>query len=187
VCRSLGREIELVSGQDRDDTGELRRRFGLNFPQHTVGDGAANEDRVKGLAGVDIRDEARLTGQQRRVFDSLDLVAEHCSGHDEEDKRMQTLRELLVEVAARGGTITYEQLRTELGLSGDLVPELRALSVAEDDAGRGLLTAVVVRRDTGRPGEGWFRLASQRGRDVADRDGVWRAERTRLQGEHAGR
>ena len=94
------------------------------------------------------------------------------------------LRDRLVEVAARGETITYDELRTDLGLEGDIVPRLRALSVAEDDAGRGLLTAVVVRDDTGRPGAGWFRLAAERGRDVSDPVGAWQAERTRLHREH---
>ena len=99
---------------------------------------------------------------------------------------MDALRVLLVEVAGRGETITYEQLRAQLGLSGDVVPLLRAISEAEDDAGRGLLTAVVVRADTGRPGAGWFRLAGERGRDIAEPDEAWRAERARLHREHGG-
>ena len=74
---------------------------------------------------------------------------------------MQTLRDVLVAVAARGGTITYEEVRSQLGLTGDIVPVLRALSEEEDDAGRGLLTAVVVRSDTGQPGN---RMVQARGR-----------------------
>ena len=97
------------------------------------------------------------------------------------------LRDRLIEVAGRGATVTYEQLRADLGVSGDLVPALRALSEAEDDAGRGLLTAVVVRADTGRPGAGWFRLAAERGRDVADAETAWQVERARLQREHGRR
>jgi hypothetical protein len=93
---------------------------------------------------------------------------------------VQTLRDLLVEVAARGETITYEQVRSRLGLAGDIVPALRELAEREDGAGRGLLTAVVVRSDTGRPGIGWFRLAAGRGRDVTDADAAWQAERARL-------
>jgi hypothetical protein len=98
---------------------------------------------------------------------------------------MDELRDLLAAVAARGETITYDDLRDRLALEGDLVPALRALSEAEDDAGRGLLTAVVVRADTGRPGAGWFRLAAERGRDVADEDAAWKAERDRLRAAHA--
>ena len=97
---------------------------------------------------------------------------------------MDRLRERLVEVAGRGATITYDDVRAELGLEGDLVPRLRALSTAEDDAGRGLLTAVVVRADTGLPGKGWFELAAQRGRDTTDPVVVWNAERARLKREH---
>jgi hypothetical protein len=97
---------------------------------------------------------------------------------------MSELRDRLVEVAAARGTITYDQLRAEFDLPGDLVPTLRALSEAEDDAGRGLLTAVVVRADTGRPGTGWTRLAESRGRDVTDPDAAWEAERTRLRQEY---
>ena len=97
---------------------------------------------------------------------------------------MQTLRDLLVEVAARGETITYDQLRSQLGLTGDIVPALRTLSEEEDDAGRGLLTAVVVRSDTGHPGNGWFRLAGARGRDVTQADAAWQAERARLRRLH---
>ncbi|HEX2383331.1 MAG TPA: hypothetical protein VHI95_11875 [Acidimicrobiales bacterium] len=99
---------------------------------------------------------------------------------------MLTVRDVLVAVAARGGTITYAELRAQLDLTGDIVPLLRALSEEEDDAGRGLLTAVVVRADTGRPGAGWFRLAAERGRDVEDADAAWEAERARLTHLHGG-
>jgi len=99
---------------------------------------------------------------------------------------VQTLRDVLVEVAGRGETITYEQVRSRVGLAGDIVPALRALSEDEDDAGRGLLTAVVVRSDTGRPGQGWFRLAAERGRDVTRADASWQEERARLRAVHGG-
>lgn len=91
-----------------------------------------------------------------------------------------TLRALLREVAAAGETITYEELRQQVGLEGDLVPLLRSVSVAEDEAGRGLLSAVVVQSSSGRPGAGWFRLAAERGRDVTDPDAAWQAERAKL-------
>jgi hypothetical protein len=88
--------------------------------------------------------------------------------------------ELLRELATAGRTITYEELRERLGLEGDLVPVLRAVSIAEDEAGRGLLSAVVVQAQSGRPGAGWFRLAAERGRDVSDEDAAWQAERRLL-------
>ena len=97
---------------------------------------------------------------------------------------MDALRDRLVDVAARGATITYDDLRRDLGFEGDLVPVLRALSVAEDEAGRGLLTAVVVRSDTGRPGAGWFRLAEERGRRSDGPDAMWNDERELLRTIH---
>jgi hypothetical protein len=100
-----------------------------------------------------------------------------------EDRRVDALRDRLEQVAARGETITYDDLRAELGLEGDIVPALRALSEASDDEGRGLVSAVVVRADTGRPGAGWFRLAAERGRDVTDEDAAWHAERERLRAD----
>ena len=103
----------------------------------------------------------------------------------EKMRRVSELRALLVEIAARGDTISYDDVRSELGLSGDIVPLLRELSVDEDDAGRGLLSAVVVRPDTGRPGAGWFRLAADRGRDAAEPDRTWHAERARLREVHS--
>lgn len=48
---------------------------------------------------------------------------------------------------------------------------LSTISTREDEAGRGLLSAVVVRSKGGLPGEGYFTLAALRGRDVSD----WRA------------
>jgi len=101
-----------------------------------------------------------------------------------EDRPIDALRDHLATIAAAGGTVTYEQLRAELGLEGDLVPVLRALSEAEDDAGRGLLTAVVVRADTGRPGAGWFRLAESRGRAISDAERTWAEERALLRRVH---
>ena len=97
---------------------------------------------------------------------------------------MESLRDLLVGIAARGETITYGAVRRELHLEGDLVPALRDLAESEDDAGRGLLTAVVVRSDTGLPGAGWFRLAATRDRDVTDAEQAWQRERSLLQQVH---
>lgn len=92
------------------------------------------------------------------------------------------LRELLIGHAAALETVTYASIRDTCEIQGDLVPILRELAEAEDDAGRGLLTAVVVRADTGRPGVGWYRLAAARGRDVDDRDVAWHGERALLAG-----
>jgi len=95
---------------------------------------------------------------------------------------LRAVRDVLAHVARRGTTITYGELVAALdepdrGAVRDGMAEvLRAVSIAEDDAGRGLLTALVVRGDRGLPGGGWFDLAVSRGRDVSNREAAWRRE-----------
>jgi hypothetical protein len=101
--------------------------------------------------------------------------------------------ELLGPVAAAGATLTYRRLRELLGphsVDGeqgrpDLASVLRAVSLAEENSGRGLLSAVVV-RESGRPGGGWYRLAEEVGRDVRDPAAAWSAERQRLMTAYGG-
>ena len=97
------------------------------------------------------------------------------------------VRQILRPVAAAGATIGYGEVRSSLSVfhlipksgPGDLASILRAASEAEEAAGVGLLSAVVVRA-SGLPGPGWFRLAAQHGRDVSDWEAAWQAERERL-------
>lgn len=54
---------------------------------------------------------------------------------------------------------------------------LDAVSIEEDERGRGLLTTVVVHKHGDmRPGPGFFELAQQRGRSTQDIDKTWLAE-----------
>jgi hypothetical protein len=104
---------------------------------------------------------------------------------------LERVRSILTEVARAGTTLTYAELRERLGVSvphrgpRDLAALLRAASLAEEAAGRGLVSAVVV-GPSGRPGAGWFRLAAEAGRDVGDRERAWRRERARLAGAPPG-
>ena len=107
-----------------------------------------------------------------------------------------TVREILAGVAAQGTTITYGGLIDSVAgrdpelarqAEADLAPVLRAVSRAEDDAGRGLLTAVVVRESSGLPGGGFFQLAEDRGRDVSDREAAWSTELERVHAAHSPR
>jgi hypothetical protein len=106
---------------------------------------------------------------------------------DQWEDLVERTRALLRAVAAAGGTIGYEEVRAHLlpfheipqTGPGDLAAVLRAASEAEEAAGVGLVSAVVV-RPAGRPGGGWFRLAEAHGRDVSDPDVAWRTERERL-------
>ena len=92
------------------------------------------------------------------------------------------IRAILIETASHQEMITYGSLASRLR-SVQLEPNSTALatllgeiSQAEDDAGRGLLTVIVVRQDDPMPGQGFFKLAEQRGRDTADREKLWLKE-----------
>ena len=93
---------------------------------------------------------------------------------------------VLSEVAQRRALITYVELAHRFA-DGQFVPNdpalgalLGEISAAEDEMGRGLLSALVVRQDTGLPGAGFFRMAAARGRDVSDRQACWKRERDRV-------
>jgi hypothetical protein len=53
---------------------------------------------------------------------------------------------------------------------------LYEISVEEDAAGRGMLSALVVRQEDGLPGQGFFDLAKKLDRDVSDRIRCWNEE-----------
>ncbi|HEX2849946.1 MAG TPA: hypothetical protein VHN98_05315 [Acidimicrobiales bacterium] len=81
---------------------------------------------------------------------------------------LERLEPSLRDEALRDEALRDEALRDEA--RRDLARVLRAVSTAEDDAGRGLLSAIVVRADTGRPGRGFFRLAAELGRVTTGHD-----------------
>ena len=93
---------------------------------------------------------------------------------------------LLMQVARDRGTITYAEICREV----DAI-ELKPFSWAimgflneictEADAVHGIMLAsLVVRTDTGMPGNGYFRNAARLGRDVSDPEGYWRSEVERI-------
>lgn len=91
--------------------------------------------------------------------------------------------DLMVNVARRRGMIPYSHLfacvsRITLQPHDPRVyPFLEEISVAEDAAGRGMLTVVVVHK-TGdmEPGKGFYELAKRLGRDTSDLQKCWIAE-----------
>ena len=109
---------------------------------------------------------------------------------------VEVVTEILVGVARRRATITYGELLHEVegaspevlgSLRTELAPVLRAASVAADEAGHGLLTAVVVRESSGLPGGGFFRLATERGRSGDDPHQLWSAELARVYSAYSDR
>lgn len=95
-------------------------------------------------------------------------------------------RRTLAEVARGRRTISYGELvgRVSAGrISARSAALTRLLGeVCQiEDAERGtMLGSVVVRADTGIPGEGYFRHASELGRDVSDKEAFWRREVERV-------
>lgn len=92
-------------------------------------------------------------------------------------------RQAMIDVARRSDMMSYTDLVCRI-TSCRLEPRdprlaymLGEISSEEDEAGRGLLTAVVVRKDGPmRPGFGFFKLAQERGRDVSDEERCWTEE-----------
>jgi hypothetical protein len=86
---------------------------------------------------------------------------------------------------------TYADLAASLKVikfepgSHALADLLTELSAAEDEAGHGLIAAIVVSKKTGRPGAGFLKQAQERGRQFDLRDPnqcekMWRTEVTRV-------
>ena len=96
-------------------------------------------------------------------------------------------RKAMTEVARQRRTMSYTELVRQID-SLHIVPHdhrlahmLGEISTEEDNAGRGLLTVVVVHQGGDmRPGLGFFELAKARGRDISDRDRCWVAELERV-------
>ncbi len=90
------------------------------------------------------------------------------------------IRQLLVNVARAKQVITYSELTSMLQTaylhyhSNILARLLVDIGAEEVQAGRGVLPALVVTKQTGLPGHGFFKLAAERGYDISDREEFWR-------------
>ena len=92
-------------------------------------------------------------------------------------------RDAMVAVAARRRLIAYSDLVAEIR-SLDLEPQedrlahlLGEISTVEHEAGRGMLTVVVVHKHGDQmPGPGFFQLARSLGHDTKDREAFWIGE-----------
>lgn len=74
------------------------------------------------------------------------------------------------DLAARMRSITFDPH------GHDFHALLGQISIDEDAAGRGMLSALVVHKDDGKPGRGFFDLARDLGRDVGDEEMCWARE-----------
>lgn len=89
---------------------------------------------------------------------------------------------LLLERARNRSTVTYSELCRAITAasiqprSWALVALLDEICSEEDDSRGIVLATLVVRADSGRPGEGYFAWAEREGRDVSDREAFWKRE-----------
>ena len=97
------------------------------------------------------------------------------------------MRQILIGLAKQRRTITYSDLVAQIKVidlqrdSPALWNMLGEISTAEDAAGRGMLTVIVVhgQGDT-LPGAGFFRLARRLGKEVSDERAFWAEELERV-------
>lgn len=100
---------------------------------------------------------------------------------------------VLVEKACKRETITYSELcRGVHAIS--LKPRSWAIMgflnevCSEEDAEHGVMLAtLVVRADSGLPGDGYFRHAERLGRAITDREAYWHSEAERVYAAFAGK
>ena len=95
-------------------------------------------------------------------------------------------RDFLIGRARERGTTTYSELCSVV-TTGQLRPYSFGMMAflnevcAEEDAANGIMLAsLVTRRDTGMPGDGYFKFAAGLGRETFDREAFWRSEIERI-------
>lgn len=94
-----------------------------------------------------------------------------------------SLRALLIEAASTRSTVTYGEIARRVfggrfsARSGALMDLLGAVDAETDAALDIMIASLVVRADTGMPGEGYFAFVTEElGRVVDDRVAFWRTE-----------
>lgn len=99
------------------------------------------------------------------------------------EQSRERLTSLIERAASQRSTVTYgEAARVAFdgrfsARSGALMDLLGEVDAEQDEARGVMVATLVVRADTGRPGEGYFAFArDELGRDASDREAFWLAE-----------
>jgi hypothetical protein len=94
------------------------------------------------------------------------------------DRLIRNLRNPRVIVTTYGELVDHSRPTIDFGTPRNAVFHclLGQISDDEEEQGRGLLSALVVHSQDGRPGVGFFDGAPNWGRDVSDRDKCWTQE-----------
>jgi len=89
----------------------------------------------------------------------------------------EQIREMLIQVARQNNTISYsevgEAVELDMANPGErskLANTLDQINREEHELGRPLLSAVVVQKESGHPGTGFFELARELGKQKPDED-----------------
>lgn len=103
------------------------------------------------------------------------------------ERAKEEMKQLLIDRAKVRGMIPYSELVQQVKTiklepeSYALAKMLGEISTAEDKAGRGMLTVIVVHKHGDmQPGPGFFELANHLGRDTSDILECWMAELKRV-------
>jgi hypothetical protein len=92
------------------------------------------------------------------------------------------VRAVLVELAKAGETMTYEALQAKLGGPGRgyIGQVLSDICIEEQSAGRPLLTSIIVRKQSGDPGPGYWALPMTKSTPIDQRASALKAEQLRV-------
>ena len=110
-------------------------------------------------------------------------------GHKAEswDAAKEEARVTLEKIAkAQSGPISYSALSRKITSirfqpdGHDFHGLLGQLSEESDEEGKGMISALVVHKEGGRPGRGFFTLAKELGRDISDSEKCWSGELNRV-------
>jgi len=103
------------------------------------------------------------------------------------DAAKDEAKAILIDVARRKGRIAYSELASQIQAieieahDPRMFHLLGEISVEEDEAGRGMLTAIVVHKSGDmQPGPGFFELAKSLGKDTSDILACWVSEFNRV-------
>jgi hypothetical protein len=100
-------------------------------------------------------------------------------------------RDALLERARAGTTLTYSELAQAVSATGfrhrswALMALLGEVCDDEDPVHGVWIASLVVRKDTGIPGDGYFAYAAREGFDTSDRPGFWREQVQRVWNAYA--
>jgi hypothetical protein len=95
------------------------------------------------------------------------------------EEAKEEARQAIINSARKGATITYGDLASKItcisvGPHDFAIRHLLGeISTEEDATGRGMLSALVVMKEDGRPGTGFFTLAKELGRNTKNPEEFW--------------